>query len=342
LLTVLAKDPSLMSTAWRTLMAARAPGTQHAYTRTLNHFCAFCGDNEYLFPCFPPEALLQYVLHVIRQNASFTAIANLKPAISWLDMALQRPCSFTPLLNLLLAGAKRDRRRARGPVKKAAPLHVQHLQAILDKHIIPHLDNINLVPAATLRTAVRMLVEYHTLCRLSCYQKLKARHFERVGADIVVTFVGSKNDQMHNGHASCIVATGTPYCPVRLLVLYFRRFGLLFGDAAKDETFLLFQLRRAAAETLIIPHRALSYTTATEDLRTLLRSVGVDPTSVTDKSVKMAGVTAAFHGGASTEQVMHIGRWRTPAIPLQYKLNSFLFKKRVASLVPPIATPPPL
>jgi hypothetical protein len=64
-----------------------------------------------------------------------------------------------------------------------------------------------------------------------------------------------------------------------------------------------------------------------EDLRALLRSVGVDPTSITDKSVKMTCVMAALHGGATTVQVMHIGRWRTPAIPLQYKLNSFLFQE---------------
>jgi hypothetical protein len=107
-----------------------------------------------------------------------------------------------------------------------------------------------------------------------------------------------------------------------------------FGWAAADKSHVLFQLRHAAADTIPVFGHALSYSGATEDLRDLLRGIGVDPTAVTDKSVKMAGVTAAFHGGASTEEVMHIGRWRTPTIPLQYKLNSFMFKKRVASLVP--------
>jgi hypothetical protein len=337
---VLGRDPSLMASAWSALMSARAPSTLRAYSNALRRFSEFCSAADFDFPRFAPDALLQYVLNLVKSGASFSVFANLKPAISLIDTALQRPSSFTNLIDLLIAGAKRSRRIAAGPVKKAAPLPVQHILALLDKHITPYLDNINLVPAAIFRTLVRLLVEYHTLCRLACYRLLRAKHVEIVGQDLVITFVGSKNDRFHNGQASCLVATGSQYCPVRLLRLYFRRFGLQFGAAAGDDSFLLFQLRRSAADTLPVVSRALSYSGATDDLRRLLRGIGVDPTSITDKSVKMAGVTAAFQGGATTEEVMHIGRWRTPEIPLQYKLNSFLFKKRVASLVPPVDMAP--
>jgi hypothetical protein len=79
---------------------------------------------------------------------------------------------------------------------------------------------------------------------------------------------------------------------------------------------------------------SIAYSNATADLRRALQSIGVNPAGVTDKSIKMAGVTAAFHSGASETEVMHLGRWRTPAIPLRYKINSFAFKKRIAQKVP--------
>jgi hypothetical protein len=51
----------------------------------------------------------------------------------------------------------------------------------------------------------------------------------------------------------------------------------------------------------------------------------------------MAGVTAAFAAGATTEDVMHVGRWQSQETPLRYKLNSFEFKKYVASKIPRIS-----
>ena len=48
----------------------------------------------------------------------------------------------------------------------------------------------------------------------------------------------------------------------------------------------------------------------------------------------MAGVTATFESGASTEDVMHCGRWQTPDIALRYKVNSGAFKLRMAGKVP--------
>ena len=168
---------------------------------------------------------------------------------------------------------------------------------------------------------------YHTLCRLDCFRKLRAHHFELVGDDILVTFPSAKNDQLHRGRQSCLAASASPYCPVRLTKLYFRRFGLHFGALTADPSFLNFQLRRDRARTLPIFHHSLSASTATADLRRLLARVGAPHQSLTDKSVKMSSATAAFVSGASTEDVMHAGRWQTPAIALRYKVNSTAFKR---------------
>ena len=64
--------------------------------------------------------------------------------------------------------------------------------------------------------------------------------------------------------------------------------------------------------------------------------MGVSTAAYTDKSVKMAGVTAAFEAGASPDDVMHAGRWRSAEIPLRYKHNSVQFKRSVAAKIPPL------
>ena len=179
---------------------------------------------------------------------------------------------------------------------------------------------------------------YHTLCRLHCFRHLQARHFERVGSNILITFPTAKNDQLHQGRQSCLKATDSPYCPVRVTRRYFARFGLRFGAAENDTSFVNFQLRRQGAGGALatIPAKSLSASTATEDLRKLLTAAGVQVVGLTDKSVKMAGVTAAFESGATPEDVMHAGRWATPAIPLRYKHNSLKFKKAIAAKIPPL------
>jgi hypothetical protein len=93
---------------------------------------------------------------------------------------------------------------------------------------------------------------------------------------------------------------------VRITKLYFQRFGL----AAGDRSFINFLIRREAYQVLPIRDKSLSASQATADLCALLAAAGVACPGATDKSVKMSGVTAAFAAGASSEEVMHIGRCR--------------------------------
>jgi hypothetical protein len=59
----------------------------------------------------------------------------------------------------------------------------------------------------------------------------------------------------------------------------------------------------------------------------------MDDTGVTDKSFKSLGVTSTLKAGADTEDVMYQGRWKSPAMPLRYKINSDQFKKDIAKKV---------
>jgi hypothetical protein len=243
--------------------------------------------------------------------------------------------SFSAVVDLLLAGAKRRARAAAGPARKAPALSPEDLATVLAR-VYPPYDNVGLADPVQMRTAFRLVVEYHTLCRLACFRQLRACHFELAGSDIVVTFPFAKNDQLHMGRSSCLVASGSDFCPVQITKLFFCRFDLHFGMAAADKTFVNFLIRREAARVVPLRNTSLSASQATAGLRHLLASAGVFCPSATDKSVKMSGVTAAFAAGASSEVVMHIGRWQTPHIPLRYKHNSAEFKRSVAALVPPV------
>jgi hypothetical protein len=282
---------------------------------------------------------MQFILHLDHRRSGFAFLATIKPALSLLTASSGTSFSLSAATNLMLAGAKWRTRAAAGPVRKAPSVLPKDLSAVLQK-VFPVNDLVGLAEPTHLRTAFRLLVKYHTLCRLACCRQLRARHFELAGTDILITFPSAKNDQLHRGQSSCLVASASHFCPLYIITrLFFQRFGLSFGAAADDQTFVNFQLRRTNTGVVPIRHRSVSASQATADLRCLLVASGVACLAATDKSVKMSGVTAAFTAGASTEDVMHIGRWHTPRIPLLYKHNSDDFKKSVAAMVPPIAGP---
>jgi hypothetical protein len=147
----------------------------------------------------------------------------------------------------------------------------------------------------------------------------------------MITFPKAKNDQFHKGRSSFLnTAPGDPYCPVTLVKGYFRRFDLKFGMEAADSSFVNFQLRRQVGGLRAIKTSSLSASGATD----ALRAAGCPDAKISGKSVKMAGVMAAYAAGALSTDVIHAGCWQTEEMPLRYKLNSYAFKKTVAAKIP--------
>ena len=342
LVSALDRDPSLQGPALRCLLAAKAPGTVRGYASALKFFRRFCQERSLPYEHLTTDMVLQYVLHLDQSGASLATLAKVKPAIDFLTQSLDQPSVFTDSVDLLLKGAENRALRRRGPVKKAPSVSAAALASLLTAVYLPFLGDPRLLDAVRFRTIFRVVVIYHTLCRLSCFQRLRAKHFELVDGDILVTFPAAKNDQLHRGNQSCLRKVDSPVCPVALAHAFFQRFGLRFGGAAGDSSFVNFQLRRERGQTLPVFSRTLSYSAATSDLRSLLLHAGLNPDVVTDKSIKMAGVTAAFSAGATAEDLMHAGRWRTPTIALHYKHNSVSFKREVAAKIPSLPCPPTL
>jgi len=330
---VITSEPDLAATALSCLEAAKAAGTVKAYSMVTRSFHAFCTETNQPFPFFTAESVTRFILRHAARKTGFAFIARIKPALSYLEKSLGRPTVFTDTIALLLAGAKRQARARAGSVKKAPPLSPKKLAAVINK-IFPMDDDIGLENPIHMRTAFHMLLEYHTLCRYSCLTKLQGKHFEPVDGDIMITFPSAKNDQMHQGRISCLAATGTPLCPVRITHLFFRRFGLRMGAAEDDSSSICFQLRRERTRLFPILHKVLSSTQASINVKQLLAHCGFPTPKATHKTPKMTGVTAAFDGDATEVEVAQIGRWDTTSIPLCCKLNSFAYKKKIALKVP--------
>ena len=106
-----------------------------------------------------------------------------------------------------------------------------------------------------------------------------------------------------------------------------------FGNEGNDLTFVNFNIQKTNGEWFPLNGSNLVGTTAVENLKELLNIYGFDATGITDKSAKMAGVTASFRAGASLEEVAHQGRWKTTDIPLTYKHNSGEYKTKTVENV---------
>ena len=126
---------------------------------------------------------------------------------------------------------------------------------------------------------------------------------------------------------------------VELVILYFKKFHLKFADQPGTEAqFLNFQIKkRGLGREISLPHKSLSQSTATEKTRLLLQHYGMDVVAAkkfTEKSMKIAGVTALCDFGEPLENVAIAGRWRTMTTPLYYRNASKNLRVKVAKNIP--------
>jgi len=327
-------DPALLQSAIRCITGSRAVGTVQGYTRTLKLFRDFCSNHNIPYPDFSSQDLTQYILHLDSKNVPLSFLATVKPAVQLLEKSLDRSTVFSGAVDLVLDGARRRAEARRGPRAKAPEVTRQDVCSVFSKLFLPFAADPREIPVARFGTLFRICIVYHTACRFDDFSRLRARDFERSGENILVTFPSAKNDQHHKGNTSALAASPSPLCPVKITVAFFQTFGLKFGLAAGDTSFVNFRSRGAGGHRVSAnPKFSLSYSKATANLRATFRAAGIH-TKATDKSIKMLAVTTAFASGGSSEQVMHLGRWASISTPEHYKHNSTDFKLSVSSLVP--------
>ncbi len=333
---ILNEYPDLQQVAQKIAQEPLAQGTMGNYKGVLKKFKLFCYEHKgYDYGKITEKALLHFITLQVKQGAGFAYLCKLKPAlVLLLEMQTGRSEAFTERVSRWLAGAKRLAAKKRGPTKKAKEVKLELLQGMVSKYVTPHVGNISGVDVFKFRTIVRLVVEYFTFCRFSDYQKLRAKHLELVGGDILVTFPSSKNDQYHNGQSTLLKENGTDFCPVRLIKLYYKRFGWQFGAASRDEAYLFCMMRKSGGLRYGDGKHVASASKAREELQQLMKEMGGDGAGVTDKSFKMLGVTKSLEAGLTVEEAALHGRWRTTTMPLTYKHNSMEYKAGVAEKIP--------
>ena len=131
-----------------------------------------------------------------------------------------------------------------------------------------------------------------------------------------------------------MVQNGSGFCPVFVTRFYFKRFGFRFGNQGKDNRYVNCRIRRINQIWTPQAGAGLSQTKATEQLQNLLSRIGCNWAGVTDKSVKMEGVTQTLDAGAMMIDLANQGQWKLMEIVQTYKHNSNEYKISTARLVP--------
>ncbi len=160
------------------------------------------------------------------------------------------------------------------------------------------------------RTVWRMLMEFHALARWSDVVQLEYKDIYFGTADggqyMRLTFRKSKTDQAGKGTTAFIRGTETSTCPVHLT----REYARLLGYVPCSAQVQIMQPRiRCIRGQQTAQQIRVSYTTALEDLRRVLTSLGEDPCCYGEHSGRRGGATTAASRGASEREVQEGGRW---------------------------------
>ena len=97
------------------------------------------------------------------------------------------------------------------------------------------------------------------------------------------------------------VRPDSDFCPVKIIRLYFKCFGLRFGPGS---SYVNFRLCKQAGRHMPLTTVSLSASNATKYTRQLLDKHGYDSKRFTEKSMKVQGVTDLLDTGEPLENVM--------------------------------------
>ena len=163
-----------------------------------------------------------------------------------------------------------------------------------------------------LRTIWRVFIEFFGLLRFNEVANLTFQDlsWNPNGFDIFIK--KSKTDQHAKGDFVSIVKNNNPViCPVLLTLHYLKRMNITSG-------FLLPTFRGKHFSNNV----PLCYNTALRDLRKCLSKIGVDPSGFGEHSGRRGGTTAAASAGASVNELMLQGRWKSQDMPRLYTDNA--------------------
>ena len=171
-----------------------------------------------------------------------------------------------------------------------------------------------------LRTVWRIFIEFFGLLRFSEVANLRFEDISWTSIGFDISIKRSKTDQHARGTFVSISRNSDPLlCPVSLTLLCFKRLNIQHG-------FLLPSFKGKQPNF----DKPLLYSSALQDLRKALKLVGIDLSGFGDHSGRRGGTTVAAASGASIDELMLQGCWRTTEMPRLYTDNAAKLRREFA------------
>ena len=194
---------------------------------------------------------------------------------------------------------------------------------IISKEILQSLHALTLrsgISFVTFRTIWRVFMEFYGLLRFSEVSRLTFSDITWTDLGFDIFIAKSKTDQTRKGDWVAIASQpGSAFCPVALT----RRYLSLLPY---DSGYIMPSIKRSVPD----PTSPLKYNTALCDLRSTLSLIGINPQGYGEHSGRRGGTTAAASKGATLDELMIQGRWRSESMPRLYTDNAIKCKRSFA------------
>ena len=163
-------------------------------------------------------------------------------------------------------------------------------------------------------------MEFYGRLRFSEVSQLKISDISWTDLGLDIFIAKSKTDQTQKGDWVAIASQSTSrFCPVALTRKY-------MSLLPYDSGFIMPSLKSSAPD----PSSPLKYNTALRDLRSVLCMIGIDPRGYGEHSGRRGGTTAAANKGATLDELMIQGRWKSESMPRLYTDNALKCKRKFA------------
>ena len=286
---------------------------------------AYCVDRDLAPKAATPDNVSEFFAWLATSTSSWRTVEQASAAITFFYSMDGLPTPVLhPSVRLTFAGIKRQFSR---PPRKVKPFTAEIIKALVDT-LTPESD------VKSWRTVFAALFKYSTFARYNCVSKVKVQDLTFTPSGLIVTFPSSKTDQLRQGQAVFVKATGSPYCPVKMCERYVIRVMTEIWLRRPNDLFdgLLFpDLGPLIAGSRAVLDEPMSYNCSLSALRLALRGIGVpDPRAYTEHSGRRGGATAAAAAGRSLPVIQHQGRWKSAASAQEYIDESYFLNNTLS------------
>ena len=298
------------------VMDTHATATVKAYEGAYGRWRTWA--NSHSFQALPadPAAVSLYLVHLLEQSSSASAVSKAKAAIRWAHEKACLPLPFNSMVEQIATAAKR---RAAKPPARKRPFSREQVAAMVRELA---LDS----DCFKLRTAVMIAVGFAGFMRWDDLQRIRVGNIAFHSKHMEIQLEKRKNDQMRQGTSVFISKQGQEIGAYALCQRLIQTAGL------ESEDLLLSNLVKKK-ERWTRKKGSLNYTRARELLQEAVGKAGMDPTEFGLHSLRSGGTTAAAAAKVPQRLLKRQGGWRSEAVNvyIQETLDNLLAPSEAAS-----------